>query len=147
PCWDHVDPERVNTHAAPAWPSSHLPPISAVFPSSDSATLAPCSAAPTAPLPTSFDPCCDQVDPERVNTHAAPLKLSSHVPPISAVHPSPDSATLPPCPAASAAPVPTSFDPCCDQVDPERASTHAAPVPPSSTGPPTNAVFPSPDNA
>ena len=40
PCWVQVEPERVNTHAAPA-PCCRGPPISAVLPSEDSATLKP----------------------------------------------------------------------------------------------------------
>ena len=41
PCWVQVAPERVNTHAAPTPFLSPGPPISAVLPSADSATLAP----------------------------------------------------------------------------------------------------------
>src|SRR5436305_3574862 len=82
-----------NTHAAPM-ESSLGPPISAVLPSPDNATLNPWLAmGPVTPVPTSFDPCWDQVDPERVNTHAAPMPpmLSlSPAPPISAVLPSAD---------------------------------------------------------
>src|SRR5205807_508263 len=147
PCCDHVDPERENTHAAPVLLLSCQPPISAVPPSPDKATLTPCSAAPTAPLPTSVGPCCDHVDPERENTHAAPVLLLSCQPPISAVPPSPDKATLTPCSAAPTAPLPTSFDPCCDHVDPERENTHAAPVLLLSCQPPISAVPPSPDKA
>ena len=47
-----------------------------------------------APLPVSLEPCCVHVDPERVNTHVAPAPPLSNQPPISAVFPSPDSATL-----------------------------------------------------
>ena len=53
-----------------------MPPISAVFPSADSATSKPnLSGRRLAPLPVSFAPCCVQLVPERVNTHAAPTKL------------------------------------------------------------------------
>ena len=82
PCWVQADPERVNTHAAPTPPLSAGPPINAVSPSAESATLLPNSPFPVSPLPslaqlpvqspTSFSPCWVQVDPERVNTHAAP---------------------------------------------------------------------------
>ena len=41
PCWVQVEPERVNTHAAPTLPLSHEPPIRAVLPSADSATVEP----------------------------------------------------------------------------------------------------------
>src|SRR5437588_2271559 len=121
--------------------------MSAVLPSPDNATLVPWSAAPAAPVPTSFDPCCAHVDPERANTHPAPVLLLSCQPPISAVPPSPDKATLTPCSAAPTAPLPTSFDPCCDHVDPERENTHAAPVLLLSCQPPISAVPPSPDTA
>ncbi len=40
PCCVHVLPDRVNTHAAPTELSSS-PPISAVFPSAERATLTP----------------------------------------------------------------------------------------------------------
>ena len=102
PCWVHVDPERVNTHAAPAPPLSPDPPISAVLPSAESATLLPNSPSPVSPVPVSFSPCWVQVDPERVNTHAAPTPAGLNVPPlsagppISAVLPSAESATLVP---------------------------------------------------
>ena len=66
---------------------------------------------------------------------------------MSAVFPSPDSATLWPWLALPTAPVPTSFGPCWVQVVPERVNTHTAPTSPLSPGPPTSAVFPSPDSA
>ena len=69
----------------------------AVLPSADSATEMPCSAAPTAPVPTSFVPCWVQTPPLRVKTHAAPVKLLSRYPPTMAVLPSADSATEMPC--------------------------------------------------
>jgi hypothetical protein len=54
---------RVKTHTAPApaapgTPLSLSPPTLAVLPSADSATEKPWSAFPTAPVPTSFGPCC-----------------------------------------------------------------------------------------
>src|SRR5215831_1439777 len=78
PSWVQVEPERLNSHTAPASPSSSGPPISAVFPSEDSATLRPNVArSPVTPLPVSFAPCWLQVEPERVKAHAAPLPASS----------------------------------------------------------------------
>ena len=46
PCWVQVEPERVNTHAAPTPLLSSGPPIRAVLPSADSATLSPNDAGP-----------------------------------------------------------------------------------------------------
>src|SRR2546421_656919 len=110
----------MNTQAAPRNPPSWDPPISAVLPSADratavpeslspgppmnavlpseeSATLVPNPASPLSSLGTIFSPCCVQVEPERVNTHAPPLGLhpapspqASGVP-MSAVLPSEDS--------------------------------------------------------
>ena len=146
PCWVQVEPERVNTHAAPTLSLSKGPPASATFPSLDSATLEPNCPAPVSPEPVSFDPCWVQVEPERVNTHAAPTPPLSAEPPISAVPPSSDSATLAPNLPAPVSSEPVSFDPCWVQVEPERVNTHAAPRPPLSAGPPISAVLPSPDS-
>jgi len=120
PCWVQVDPERVNTHAAPTClpaVSSLMPPIRAVFPSAESATPMPNWPSPCSPPPVSFGPCWVQVDPERVNTHAAPsIGLpcgSSPIPPISTVLPSAEIATL--VPASLPGPVSslgTSLLPC-----------------------------------
>src|SRR5207245_1620517 len=126
PCCVQVSPVRVNTHAAPARLWSASPPISAVLPSADSATLNPKRAVPISPPPVSFSPCWVQVSPERVNTHAAPTLRSSACPPISAVLPSADSATLEPNWPKPDSPPPVSFPPCWVQVDPERVNTHAA---------------------
>src|SRR5258708_3670648 len=63
PCCIQAPLLRVKTHAAPvAWSFCKLssgPPTRAVLPSDDSATDHPCNAplTPTAPVPTSFDPC------------------------------------------------------------------------------------------
>src|SRR5450631_2633411 len=100
----------------------------AVWPSADSATEVPCRAAPTAPVPTSFDPYWVQTPPLRVQTHAAPASELSLNPPTMAVLPSADSATEVPCRAAPTAPVPTSFDPYWVQTPPLRVQTHAAPA-------------------
>src|SRR5260370_146136 len=96
-------PLRVNTHAAPAGPRpkgldrsdglSPGPPTMAVSPSADNATDMPWRGLPSAPLPTSFLPCCVQTPLLRVNTHAAPVLLLSDHPPTMAVLPSADSAT------------------------------------------------------
>ena len=67
-----------------------------MFPSADSATLKPNPPAPVSPVPVSLPPCCVQVEPVRVNTHAAPRLPLSPGPPIRAVFPSADSATLKP---------------------------------------------------
>jgi len=67
-----VVPARVNAQAAPVQSLSHGPLTRAVFPFADRATLYPNSAVPDSPLPVSFEPCCVQVLPERVKTHAAP---------------------------------------------------------------------------
>src|SRR6202011_848889 len=88
PCWVQVEPKGVNAHAAPKLLLSPGPPICAVLPSEDSATLAPNSPGSasllTSPVPWS-SACWDQVALNRVNTHAAPTPLLSPGPPISAV--------------------------------------------------------------
>src|SRR2546421_8778528 len=65
PCWLHVLPERTNAHAAPAELLSPPPPISAVLPSSDSATVPPKEPAPASSLGVSAPPCWLHVPPER----------------------------------------------------------------------------------
>jgi len=45
----------MNTHAAPASELSYCPPTIAVVPSADNATEKPCTALPTAPVPTTTD--------------------------------------------------------------------------------------------
>src|ERR1700757_1704301 len=89
PCCVHTPPLRANTHAAPVLLLSDHPPTMAVLPSADSATDMPWRAFPTAPLPTSFLPCCVQTLPLRVNTHAASVPH----PPTMAVLPSAETAT------------------------------------------------------
>src|SRR6266446_4569270 len=144
PCWVHTPTERVYTHAAPATLLSKGPPTMAVFPSAESDTEKPCSAMPTAPVPTSFVPCWVHTPPEeRVYTHAAPAKPLSAFPPTMAVFPSPESDTEKPWCAMPTASVPTSFVPCWVHIPPERVYTHAAPATLLSKGPPTMAVFPS----
>src|SRR6516162_1494858 len=146
PCCVQTPPVRVNTHAAPALPLSDHPPTMAVLPSADNATDMPWRAFPTAPLPTSFLPCCVQVPPLRVNTHAP----SAPQPPTMAVLPSAESATDIPWPGGnggSLAPLPTSLLPCCVQILPLRVKTHAAPVVLLSPGPPMRAVLPSKERA
>ena len=77
PCWFQAEPERVNTHAAPLLPKSLYPPMRAVLPSAESATLRPNRVGLTAPPPMSLTPCWLQVVPARVYTQAAPLLSSS----------------------------------------------------------------------
>src|SRR5262245_22478925 len=118
----------------------------AVLPSADSATDMPWRAFPTAPVPTSFLPCCVHTLPLRVNTHAA----SAPHPPTMAVLPSAETATDIPWPGGnggSPAPLPMSLLPCCVQTSPLRVNTHAAPVVRLSLGPPTMAVLPSAETA
>src|SRR6516165_7610838 len=145
-CVQTPPPLRVNTHAAPVLPLSDHPPTMAVLPSAESATDMPWRAFPTAPVPTSFLPCCVQVPPLRVNTHAP----SAPQPPTTAVLPSAESATDIPWPGGnggSLAPLPTSLLPCCVQILPLRVKTHAAPVVLLSLGPPMMAVLPSEERA
>src|SRR5947209_5869886 len=150
PCCVQTPPLRVNTQAAPAAPAPNRsdglspgPPTMAVLPSAESATDVPWRAFPTAPLPTSFLPCCFQTSPLRADTHAAPVLLASDHPPTIAVLPSAESATDIPCRAAPTAPVPASFLPCCAHTSPLRVNTKA----PSARHAPTMAVLPSADSA
>ena len=84
---------------------SEQAPISAVAPSPASATEDPKRPVPLSSAPVSFDPCWVQVEPDRVNTHAAPTLSLSKGPPASATFPSLDSATLEPnCPAPARSP-------------------------------------------
>jgi hypothetical protein len=121
----------------------------AVLPSPDSATDWPWAAAPTAPVPTSFEPCWVQTPPLRVKTHAAPVFKLSPGPPTMAVSPSADSATDTPWAAGwgPTAPVPISLLPCWVQTPLLRVKIHTAPVCPRSPGPPTMAVLPSAESA
>ena len=100
----------------------------AVSPSAEIATDQPCSAAPTAPVPTSLLPSCDHTPPLRVNTHAAPVLKLSYGPPTTAVLPSAEIATDLPNLATPAAPAPTSLLPSCDHAPSLRVNTHAAPA-------------------
>src|SRR5689334_12803406 len=113
PCWFHAVPVRVKTHAAPMLRASPGPPMSAVLPSPESATDVPWADAPIAPKPVSFEPCCVHALPDFVNTQTAPTFPLSLWPATSTVLPSEDTATQLPCAADPAAPVPTSFEPCC----------------------------------
>ena len=138
--------ERVNTHAAP----SAVVVVGAAdqrgVPVADSATLAP--KLVFAACRSSFGPCCVQVVPERVNTHAAPRVAAvvagaadqRRVPVRRQRHAGAE-------PAGPLSPLAVSFGPCCVQVLPERVNTHAAPTPSLSSGPPISAVFPSADSA
>ena len=75
---------------------SKSPPMSAVSPFADNATLEPNAAPAVAPPPVSLPPCWLQVPALRVKTQAAPLLRASLSPPTSAVLPSADRATLTP---------------------------------------------------
>ena len=87
----------MKTHAAPTDTLSLPPPTIAVLPSEERATDLPWFAFPTAPVPTSFAPCCAQTPPVLVKTHAAPADELSANPPTIAVLPSEESATEKPC--------------------------------------------------
>src|SRR5450759_4654776 len=113
----------------------------ALLPSEDMATEQPCPALPTAPVPTSFGPCCTQTPPLRVKTQTAPATLLSKGPPSIAVLPSEDMATELPCQAFPTAPVPTSFEPCCVQTPPLRVNIQTAPALLLSYLPPSIAVL------
>src|SRR5262245_24121752 len=105
--------------------------MSAVEPSPERATLQPNQSPSKRPLPISFGPCCVQVAPDRVKTHAAPNSFaSSYGPPPIAVFPSAESATLDPRPLPPLAPPGVSCPPCCVQLPPERVNTVSVPVPP-----------------
>src|SRR5215212_11152759 len=84
PCCLQTSPVRVKIHAAPMLLLSAGPPTMAVPPSADNATAMPWRAFPTAPVPTSFLPCCVHASPLRVNTHTPSLRH----PPTIAVLPS-----------------------------------------------------------
>src|SRR5579872_2361975 len=65
------------------------------------------------PVPTNFEPCCDQIPFDLVNIQVAPSKLLSPKPPAAKVLPSADKETEDPCPADPEFPVPTNLLPCC----------------------------------
>src|SRR5215831_20269861 len=115
---------RVNTHAA----SVPHPPTMAVLPSAESATDIPWpggNGGSLAPLPMSLLPCCVQILPLRVKTHAAPVVLLSLGPPMMAVLPSEERATEAPWdhnPPPYSLVVPTSLPPPCVQVPPLRVN-------------------------
>ena len=119
----------------------------AVFPSRESAAASPCMAFPEAPAPTSFVPSCFQTPCDRVKVHAAPALALSPVPATRATFPNAESATDFPWRESPTRPDPTSRAPCCVQTPAERVKTQAAPRFAASAGPPTSAVFPSPEIA
>src|SRR5580658_6986345 len=147
PCCVQAPADSTNPHTAPTPELSPLPPNKAVAPSPDNATVMPSVAVPTAPVPTSFNPCWVQAVPERVNTHAAPTEALSYGPPIKAVSPSDDRLTELPCAALPIAPLPTNLGPCWLQTAPARTNTQDAPAPEASPYPPSSAVLPSADKA
>src|SRR5262249_58102267 len=106
-----------------------------------SATDMPWRAFPTAPVPTSFLPCCVQVPPLRVNTHAP----SASQPPTMAVLPSAESATAIPWPGDNGgwpAPLPARLLPFCVQIPPLPVETPPAPLVLFALRPPIVAVLP-----
>src|SRR5450759_4937745 len=115
----------------------------AVLPSAERDTDQPCSAAPTAPEPTSLGPCWVQTPAVLVHIHAAPAKLLSPLPPTMAVLPSAERDTDLPCRSPPTAPEPTSLDPCWVQTPALLVQIHAAPAKLLSRYPPTMAVLPS----
>src|SRR5262249_39370049 len=133
----------VKTQAAPSPSRSQGPPISAVLPFADSDKPWPKAPEPCSSLPVSFEPCCVQDEPERVNTQAAPATLLSEGPPISATEPSAESAAPTPKRPPRVSSLPVSFEPCWVQPVSERVNTHAAPALLPSLSPPTSAVLPS----
>ncbi len=123
------------------------PPKTAVFPSRESAAAIPWVAFPTAPAPTSFVPSCFQIPCARVKIQTAPALALSPEPATRATFPNPERATDLPRRESPTRPVPTSREPCCVQTPAERVKTQAAPRFAPSAGPPTSAVFPSPEIA
>src|SRR5208282_4365291 len=113
----------------------------------ETATVAPNPCRAPSSLGVSLAPCCAQVEPARVKTHAAPAESLSAGVPITAVLPSPDSPALKPKNAAPASSLGVSFGPCCVQVEPDRVNTHAAPAASLSVRPVTSAALPSADSA
>jgi hypothetical protein len=131
---------------------SPSPPINAVLPAEESATLTPKSSSSLfAPRPVSFALCCLQVECERVKSHTAPARSrpgSSFIAaPMSAVSPSEESARPSPKLPLPASPAAVSFGPCCVHLEPERVKAHTAPSCPPALPPPTSAVLPLPDSA
>src|SRR5262249_26321244 len=147
PCRLQLEPSLVKIHAAPRSLLSCSAPTSAVSPFADSATAPPNAPAPRSSSVVSLWPCCVQVEPDRLNTQAAPTPRSSFQPPINAVRPSPGGEPGIPKPAAPCSSFAVSFGPCCVHVEPERTNTQAAPIPPASWLPPTSRVDPSSESA
>src|SRR4051812_15333885 len=122
------------------------PPIMAVLPSAERATLDPKVGFPMRLLPNSLPPCAPcaaQVVPLRTRTHAAPTALLSRLPPTKAVLPSLESATLTPKRLAPTVPAPVILTPCWLQALPARVKTQTEPLPAASSSPPISAVLPS----
>ena len=142
---------RVKIHAAPTLPLSFGPPIRAVVPSSESATVVPKCPLPDSSFAVSFEPICDHVEPERMKAHAAPGPLPSARPPMRAVLPSSESATESPKNRnAAVPPVPVNFEPCCVHAPLTSLYAYAEPVllmPVKSLCAPISAVLPSPESA
>ncbi len=120
-------------------------PTTSRLPSPDSETLCPCPILLPVATVVSFAPSCVQAAPFRVNVQTAPAYELSAGPPIAAVLPSADS-DVPTPKYIWPATLPVNLA-CCDQLEPLRVKTHAAPAWALSAKPPTSAVLPSPDSA
>ena len=136
PCWLQTPPERVNTHAAPVAVSSSGPPISAVLPSAESATLVPNSPSPVSPRAGEL---CALLGPGRARAREHPRRARAGV--VAGAADQRRVAVGRRAPRCSrirlrrSRPPPVSFSPCWVQVEPERVNTHAAPVCRLSSGP------------
>ncbi len=106
------------------------------------------SIGPTAPEPTSLDPCWVQTPPLRVHTHAAPATLLSLSPPTRAVLPSAERDTD--C-ALLSAPLRRLSRPAWIPAESRRRRSASTPTPPQRYCcrwiPPTRAVLPSAERA
>jgi hypothetical protein len=135
----------VKTNAAPSSLLSVGAPISAVFPSAESATVYANSPAPVSPVPVSLTAWFANAPFDSLNTQAAPTCALSSGPPMMALVPSLDSDTLEPN-----SPVPNSSGgvsevPAFAQVPDEFVNTDTVPASgpallESIIGAPTNAV-------
>src|SRR5262252_5802844 len=108
------------THVAPCAVLSCCPFTIVVLESADSAAEKFWKALSIALVPTSLLSNWVHTPPLRLNTHVAPAAALSPRPPMTAVLPSPASATDDPWKALPIAPVPTSLLPCWVHTPPLR---------------------------
>ncbi len=141
-----------NIHVAPILLLSYIPPIARVFPYAESDTLVPCLTGGLIALLTInfllFKVCWTQFVPEYVNIHVEPLVELSPGQPIARVFPIEDKDTEVPWDVIGVIGVileAINFV-CWDHVDPFLVNIQVAPIPPSSSGPPTARIFPFADN-